>query len=242
MAFRPHVFAGSLPNASQIFCHDFAPIPFIRNASVVGTCFMSSTVSNPRRLSSPRSFGFLSLKSESFVVMPASDQAFARRAICRILQRARNLSPHVIVLERARVIPFACSGFLAQHTIRPRTLGPFFLRRRELKSGLGVFRIWQPESPDQDDAFTIRPDLKLMKVPHGLALPGEAILFGGDRFAPLRKRLSHPPTIWHCARPRGGTSCPTIGNVPGVDGTGTRGSGFDCLSSMTGRSRFSAIA
>jgi hypothetical protein len=145
MAFRPHVFAGSLPNASQIFCHDFAPIPFIRNASVVGTCFMSSTVSNPRRLSSPRSFGFLSLKSESFVVMPASDQAFARRAICRILQRARNLSPHVIVLERARVIPFACSGFLAQHTIRPRTLGPFFfLRRQELNNAVGVSRLWQP--------------------------------------------------------------------------------------------------
>ena len=53
----------------RFFATIWRPIPFIRNASVVGTCFISSTVSYPRRLSSPRSFGFLSPKSESFVFM-----------------------------------------------------------------------------------------------------------------------------------------------------------------------------
>ncbi len=45
------------------------------------------------------------------------------------------------------------------------------------------FSCRQPESPDQDDAFTIPPVVK-PKVPNGLALPGEAILFDGSTFAP----------------------------------------------------------
>ncbi|KSV68733.1 hypothetical protein N182_33260 [Sinorhizobium sp. GL2] len=53
MALEPHVWAGSLPNASQIFCHDFAPIPFIRNRVCRGNMlhFVQGLVPSPLEFS-----------------------------------------------------------------------------------------------------------------------------------------------------------------------------------------------